>query len=77
MIEFSRPLQIAIWSSPPRVLSVNTDYSRQYLSTRLGTLRDAKLVDRVDNELYQITDQGRAYLGGELDAETLEAEASD
>ncbi|ELY97918.1 helix-turn-helix domain-containing protein [Natrialba asiatica] len=56
----------------PRVLAVNTDYSRHYLSTRLGKLRDAELVDRIDEGLYQITDRGRAYLAGELDAEELE-----
>ncbi|WP_226004101.1 winged helix-turn-helix domain-containing protein [Natrinema salinisoli] len=56
----------------PRVLSANIDYSRHYLSTRLGTLRDAGLVDRVDEGLYQITDRGRAYLEGELDTEDLE-----
>ena len=56
----------------PRVLSANTDYSRHYLSTRLGKLRDAGLVDRVDEGLYRITDRGVAYLEGELDAEELE-----
>ncbi|MFC4247230.1 winged helix-turn-helix domain-containing protein [Natribaculum luteum] len=56
----------------PRVLSANTDYSRHYLSTRLGKLRDAELVDRVDEGLYQITDRGRAYLEGDLEAEVLE-----
>ncbi|WP_323172980.1 MarR family transcriptional regulator [Natrialba sp. PRR66] len=53
----------------PRVLAVNTDYSRHYLSTQLGKLRDAELVDRVDEGLYRITDHGRAYLAGELDTE--------
>ncbi|QSX00902.1 MarR family transcriptional regulator [Haloterrigena alkaliphila] len=56
----------------PRILSANTDYSRHYLSTRLGKLRDAGLVDRVDDGLYRITDRGLAYLGGELDAKDLE-----
>ena len=56
----------------PRILSANTDYSRHYLSTRLGKLRDAGLVDRVDEGLYRITDRGVAYLEGELDAEELE-----
>jgi len=56
----------------PRVLEANIDYSRHYLSTRLGKLRDAGLVDRVDEGLYRITDRGRAYLEGELEAEELE-----
>ncbi|OIB56281.1 MarR family transcriptional regulator [Natrialba sp. SSL1] len=58
----------------PRVLAVNTDYSRHYLSTRLGKLHDADLVDRVDEGLYQITDRGRAYLNGDLEADELEPE---
>ncbi|ADB60841.1 hypothetical protein Htur_1956 [Haloterrigena turkmenica DSM 5511] len=56
----------------PRVLSANTDYSRHYLSTRLGNLRDAGLVDRIDEGLYRITDLGRAYLEGDLEADELE-----
>lgn len=56
----------------PRVLAVNTDYSRHYLSTRLGKLHEAELVDRVDEGLYEITGQGQAYLVGTLDAEDLE-----
>ncbi|MXV62810.1 MarR family transcriptional regulator [Natronorubrum sp. JWXQ-INN-674] len=58
----------------PRVLSVNTDYSRHYLSTRLGKLADAGLVDRVDEGLYRITDHGHAYLEGDLLASDLEKE---
>ena len=56
----------------PRVLSANIDYSRHYISARLAKLRDTGLVDRVDDGLYQITDRGRAYLEGDLDAEDLE-----
>jgi ArsR family transcriptional regulator, cadmium/lead-responsive transcriptional repressor len=56
----------------PRVLSVNTDYSRHYLSTRLSELHDAGLVERVDEGLYRITGRGQAYLVGELDADELE-----
>ncbi|ELZ06916.1 hypothetical protein C480_07812 [Natrialba aegyptia DSM 13077] len=37
-------------------------------------MRDAELVDRVDEGLYRITDRGRAYLAGELDAEDLEGQ---
>ena len=56
----------------PHVLSVNIDYSRHYLSTRLGKLRDAELVERVDDGLYRITDRGRSYLEGDLEAVELE-----
>ena len=56
----------------PRILSVNTDYSRHYLSTRLGKLHEAALVDRIDEGLYQITDQGWAYLEGDLNDDDIE-----
>ncbi|RQG87043.1 MarR family transcriptional regulator [Natrarchaeobius halalkaliphilus] len=56
----------------PRILSANTDYSRHYLSTRLGHLLDAGLVERVDEGLYKITDRGQAYLEGDLEAADLE-----
>ncbi|WP_436347383.1 MarR family transcriptional regulator [Natronorubrum sp. FCH18a] len=56
----------------PRVLAANTDYSRHYISARLGELRDAELVDRVDEGLYVISDRGLAYLEGELSADELE-----
>jgi len=58
----------------PRILSVNTDYSRHYVSERLPRLLEAGLVEKVDDGLYQITDRGRAYLAGDLDAEDLEDE---
>ena len=56
----------------PKVLAVNTDYTRHYVSKRLAKLLDAGLVKRVDEGLYQITGRGRAYLAGDLDAEDLE-----
>ncbi|WP_076143222.1 helix-turn-helix domain-containing protein [Natrinema saccharevitans] len=56
----------------PRVLSANIDYSRHYLSTRLGKLCDAGLVDRIDEGLYRITDRGHAYLEGKLEADEIE-----
>jgi len=56
----------------PRVLSENTDYTRNYINKRLKKLRENGLVDRVDDGLYRITDRGRAYLDGDLDAEDLE-----
>lgn len=58
----------------PRILSVNTDYSRHYVSSRLAELHEAGLIEKVDEGLYGITDRGRAYLAGELDAEELEQE---
>ena len=56
----------------PHILAVNTDYTRQHITNRLSQLVDAKLVEKVDIGLYQITEKGRKYLTGELDAEDLE-----
>ena len=56
----------------PRMLAVNTDYSRHYVSERLALLLESELVEKQGEGLYLITDQGRAYLAGELDAEDLE-----
>ena len=39
---------------------------------RLPKLARYGLADRISHGLYQITDQGRAYLDEELDASTLE-----
>ncbi|ELY45595.1 MarR family transcriptional regulator [Natronorubrum sulfidifaciens] len=56
----------------PKVLSVNIEYDRQYVSRRCSALVDAGLLDSVDTGLYQLTDTGRAYLEGELDVSELE-----
>jgi len=56
----------------PRVLAVNTDYSRHYVSERLALLLDSGLIERREEGLYQITDRGRAYLSGDISAEELE-----
>ncbi|MBO4249531.1 MarR family transcriptional regulator [Halomicrobium sp. IBSBa] len=56
----------------PRILAVNTDYSRHYVSRRLGKLHDAELVEKVDDGLYQITEKGRDYLTGDLQAGDLQ-----
>lgn len=56
----------------PRVLGANMDYSRNYINQRMKHLREAELVNRVDEGLYKITDRGREYLHGELEADVLE-----
>ncbi|WP_049941177.1 hypothetical protein [Halorhabdus utahensis] len=58
----------------PRILSVNTDYSRHYVSERLAKLLDAKLVEKKGDGLYQITEDGQKYLAGDLDADALARE---
>jgi len=58
----------------PRILAVNTDYSRHYVSERLAKMLDAKLVERVDNGLYRITEKGRNYLSGNLEPQDIRIE---
>jgi len=55
----------------PRILSVNTDYSRHYVSERLAKLLDADLVEREGDGLYRITERGREYLAGDLESDVL------
>jgi len=61
----------------PRVLAYNIDYTRNYVSKRLSKLVDAGLIEKVDDGLYQITDFGRDYLNGELDAEDIDMDDLD
>ena len=58
----------------PAVLAKNLEYSRSWVSERISKLRETGLVENVDGSYYRITDQGRAYLAGELDAEELKDE---
>ena len=60
---------------PPRAMAFNIEnVSRPTIDRRLPKLEDAGLVKRyTDPRGYtEITDRGRAYLSGELDAEDLE-----
>lgn len=59
----------------PRIIAENTDWSRQTIRDHMMTLRDRGLVTYYDETggIYQLTDRGRSYLEGELDADDLEA----
>jgi len=48
------------------------DITRKYAGDRLRTLTRYGLVRRLDDGLYQITDDGRNWLTGDLDPTTLE-----
>ncbi|WP_126662005.1 winged helix-turn-helix domain-containing protein [Haloterrigena salifodinae] len=56
----------------PAVTAINLDYSRNWVSRRMSKLENADLIEKVDGSYYQITDRGRAYLEGEIEAEELE-----
>jgi DNA-binding IclR family transcriptional regulator len=59
-----------IWISA-RGLSQNIDYERSYVSEECTTLVDGGLLQK-DGTIYSLTDQGRAFLAGDLDADDLE-----
>ena len=55
----------------PAVIAINIDKSRSEVNRRLSTLVEYGLVTRIQQGYYEITDAGREYLAGELDASTL------
>ena len=60
---------------PPAVISHNIDgISHPTVKRRLPVLQDHGLVKKISEKrgYYRITDDGRAYLAGELDADDLE-----
>lgn len=56
----------------PAVIAINTEYTRNYVNKRVAILLENGLIERVQNGYYQITEKGRAYLAGDLDASDLE-----
>lgn len=55
----------------PTVIARNIDYTRRYVNTRLGVLVDHGLVERPERGWYAITERGRGYLDGEIDASDI------
>ncbi|WP_137288102.1 ArsR family transcriptional regulator [Natronorubrum halophilum] len=60
--------------STPAVIEANINYKISHVRTRLRKLDSAELVEYYDEDrgLYQISERGKAYLKGELDADDLE-----
>jgi predicted transcriptional regulator len=56
----------------PAVIAVNLDYSRGWVSKRLRKLLEAELVEKSESSYYKITEQGKQYLAGEIEADVLE-----
>lgn len=54
----------------PSVLAHNLDYSRSWISRRISKLSETGLVES-DGTYYHITEKGRDYLAGDLEAEDL------
>lgn len=58
----------------PAIIEANIDFKISHIRNRVRELHDQGLVEYYDENrgIYQITEKGRAYLAGELDAEDLE-----
>lgn len=56
----------------PAVLAKNLEYSRSWVSERMSKLKRAGLVENPEGSYYRITEKGRDYLAGDLDAEELQ-----
>lgn len=63
----------------PSVIAANTDWQRQTVREHLLELADHDLVEYQDEAraLYQLSDRGRDYVEGRIDAQALEASADD
>ena len=58
----------------PAVIAENIGRSREQVQRRLSELQDRGLVKRPKRGYYLITDEGRAYLTSDLDADDLEGD---
>ncbi|MFB6200440.1 MAG: winged helix-turn-helix domain-containing protein [Halorhabdus sp.] len=56
----------------PSVIAHNLEYSRSWVSRRLSKLSDASLIEVQSSNYYAITERGKQYLVGDLDAEELQ-----
>ncbi|ELY79883.1 winged helix-turn-helix domain-containing protein [Natrinema pallidum] len=56
----------------PTAIAKNGDLSRQHVTNRLSILVAYEFVERVEDGYYRITDRGRLWLEGEIDASELE-----
>lgn len=56
----------------PTTIGKNLDLSRSYVSRRLSILIAYEFVEQVEEGYYQITDRGKLWLDGEIDASELD-----
>jgi predicted transcriptional regulator len=63
---------------PPAVIAFNIDVSHPTVRRRLPKLLEHGLVRKADEDkgYYEITEKGRQYLAGDLDASELENNAN-
>ena len=72
--EGNRPI-----NANPAVVQANINYQISHVRNRLRELHSAGLVEYYDEDrgIYRITEKGRDYLSGDLNAEDLEADADE
>jgi len=58
----------------PALIAENTDYARTTVREHIAELLEHGLVEYHDEEraIYRLSDRGRDYLNGELDADEIE-----
>lgn len=56
----------------PAVISINLEYTRQWVSERLVLLLQAGLVEKTEPSYYSISELGERYLEGNISREFLE-----
>ena len=61
-------------ASSPKIVADDLGNHPEYVGDRLRTLTEYGLVDRPGRGIYRITEDGEAYLAGELDAGELDKE---
>ena len=56
----------------PKIVAANIDYDRQYTGKRLKALAEAGLFQQEGDGIYSLTENGRAFLSGEVEPDELE-----
>jgi len=56
----------------PQVISANIGYDRNYTGKRCRNFTEYNILERHENGLYELTDDGRSFLAGEIDADELD-----
>ncbi|WP_280536611.1 winged-helix domain-containing protein [Halopenitus sp. POP-27] len=59
----------------PSIIAYNLDRSREGVASRIRILTNYGLIEKEQRGKYKITESGRNYLKGELDASQLEEES--
>lgn len=55
----------------PQIIAFNAGFDRSHVNKRLSEFVEKGLVRRVERGKYEITNEGRGYLSGEVDADKL------